>query len=96
MEKYKVFSFRYNGFALKVGKTLTKYTATFKEWTDDPGVAVFECSDGEERKIPVRAVKNFNYDNHPEQKWTKRPPLILGEPSSSSKRLKVGFLCPLD
>ena len=53
---FEVENFTYNGF---VGRHLpgkASYTATFVEWTDDPGVATFLCSDGKERLIPTFAL----------------------------------------
>jgi hypothetical protein len=52
MEIYKVEKFKYNGFIVSPMKGYAKYTATFKSWTNDPGIAVCECSDGKERLIP--------------------------------------------
>ena len=49
---FEVRNFTYNGF---MGQNLpgqAPYTATFIEWTTDPGVARCSCSDGRERLIP--------------------------------------------
>jgi len=50
--EYKVENFKYNGFYVQPKKGMAKYTAKFKKWTNDPGIALFECSDGKERLIP--------------------------------------------
>ena len=53
----KVRNFEYNGFCGKLLDGYTSYTANFKEWTSDPGVATFTCSDGEDRLIPTFAME---------------------------------------
>ena len=57
-KQFKVMKFTYNGYFV-MGcdpKKLTDYTAEFVEWTKDPGVAVFKCSDKKERRIPTCAI----------------------------------------
>jgi hypothetical protein len=34
------------------------YTAAFVDWTDTPGIAIFQCSDGHLRRIPATAVES--------------------------------------
>ena len=66
----KVRNFEYSGF---MGQTLggyTPYTAEFKNWTDDPGVAVFTCSDGEDRLIPTFAIDDEMPADIPKQPKT--------------------------
>jgi hypothetical protein len=63
----KVKNFFYNGFFGRTTKGYAKYTAEFKSWTEDPGIAVCSCSDGEERLIPTFALEGFDYDKHPRQ-----------------------------
>ena len=73
-------NFEYNGLFITVFDGYTSYTAEFKEWTDDPGVAVCVCSDGYERLIPVCVLDDFDYNSYPKQKKTG---LIWGIPSHS-------------
>jgi hypothetical protein len=49
---YQVENFKYNGFMIKPEKGIANYTATFKNWTNDPGIVNCLCSDGKERLIP--------------------------------------------
>ena len=44
--------FEYNGFYVKSFNEIADYTGTFVEWTNDPGIAVVDCSDGTQRLIP--------------------------------------------
>lgn len=53
---FKVKHFNYGGLFTQVKEGETDYTAEFKEWTEDPGVAIFICSDGQERLIPTCAI----------------------------------------
>ena len=70
MKEYKVCSFEYNGFCGHVKQNkLVNYTASFKEWTSDPGVALFSCSDYKDRLIPVFALKNFKISDLPKQEY---------------------------
>jgi len=56
---YQVCSFEYNGFFGKGDdKVVMPYTARFKQWSGDPGIAIMSCSDGEERHIPTYAMKH--------------------------------------
>ena len=59
--------FKYNGFSGRINSGLAKYTAEFKEWTQDPGVAVCACSDGKERLIPSFAFVGFTCRDFTEQ-----------------------------
>jgi hypothetical protein len=54
---FKVRNFNYNGFYGELKKGFTKYTATFSEWTVDPGVGIFLCSDNTKRSIPTFAIE---------------------------------------
>jgi hypothetical protein len=49
---FKVEKFKYNGFYVEPLKGHAKYTAEFKSWTTDPGIALCICSDKKERLIP--------------------------------------------
>lgn len=50
--KFKVHNFVYGGLFVSMKKGVADYTAEFKEWTKDPGIGLFECSDGKSRLIP--------------------------------------------
>lgn len=63
--EYKVRNFTYNGFGGMLQPGDAPYTVSLIRWTLDPGVGLFQCSDGKERLIPTFAVIG-----HPE--W-KRP-----------------------
>ena len=49
---HEVDDFSYNGFGVEDLGTKAEYKAAFKEWTNDPGIFVAKCSDGQERYIP--------------------------------------------
>ena len=66
----QVRKFEYNGFCGKTMPGLTPYTAEFKEWTSDPGVALWTCSDGEERLIPTFAIVGKLHSDIPKQPKT--------------------------
>jgi len=63
----RVINFSYNGFSGRVTGGYANYTAEFKEWTEDPGVAVCLCSDGVERLIPTFALEGFCEKDYPVQ-----------------------------
>ena len=55
---FSVWKFSYDGFGGQCDrKVVMPYTARFKAWSGDPGVARMECSDGKERLIPTFAIK---------------------------------------
>lgn len=60
------------------------YEATLLEWTLDPGVGKFQCSDGQVRLIPCCALDPYREwvkpDNAPQN---YSPILYVGEPSQS-------------
>lgn len=60
-------NFFYNGLFVQRMGGYADYTATFKEWTEDPGIAVCECSDGKERLIPSCSLYGFDKDAYPKQ-----------------------------
>ena len=66
----KVRNFEYSGFCGKLLEGHAPYTAEFKKWTGDPGVAVFTCSDGEERLIPTFAIEGEMPTDIPKQPKT--------------------------
>ena len=49
---FQVENFKYNGFSVQSKPGIANYTAKFKNWTNDPGIALCECSDSKERLIP--------------------------------------------
>lgn len=64
--EYVVFEFEYNGFMGKCNENVElPYTAKFKNWTDDPGITLCECSDGKERLLPTFTLKDFKAYKHP-------------------------------
>jgi len=77
---FEVKNFTYNGFMGQYLPGKAPYTATFVEWTNDPGVAVFQCSDGQERLIPTFAVLG-DPSGLPEQDYTNK--VYFGSPSHS-------------
>lgn len=78
---YLVQHFSYNGFTGKLLKGMTTYSAKFKNWTKDPGIARFECSDNTERLIPTFALKGLKEHPLSEQDMTNK--IIIG-PSAYS------------
>ncbi len=60
----RVKNFVYNGFSGKMTSGYASYTAEFKRWTEDPGIAVCACSDGKERLIPSFALDGFQKPCH--------------------------------
>jgi hypothetical protein len=67
---FVVKNFSYNGFMGQVLSGTAPYTAEFVEWTLDPGVALFQCSDGEVRLIPTFALEG-NRSALPRQDYAK-------------------------
>ena len=56
---FSVWKFSYDGFGGQCDrKVVMPYTARFKAWSGDPGVALMECSDGKERLIPTFALNH--------------------------------------
>lgn len=82
---YTVSNFDYNGFT---GRTLegdAPYKAAFKEWTRDPGIGVFKCSDDKERLIPTFAVKDEHgkYPKDLPKQTYEKGKLLYGLPAHS-------------
>ena len=82
---YKVEEFKYNGFSVEPkskkrgwGK-FESYTAEFKEWTNDPGIAICLCSDNIERLIPSCCL----HGNIPLPKQNLTNKILFGIPSIS-------------
>lgn len=62
------------------------YTAKFVEWTRDPGIAVFECSDGKLRLIPTYAIKG-DHQILPEQDYSNK--IYFGGPCVDTDFINV-------
>lgn len=77
---FKVRNFTYNGFMGQKLPGEAPYSATFVEWTNDPGVANFRCSDSKERLIPTFALIG-DQSGLPEQDYTHK--VYFGSPSHS-------------
>lgn len=83
MENIKIQNFLYNGFMGQSLEGEANYTATFKEWTNDPGIAVCICSDGIERRIPTFAFIDIKSINLPKQHYKDGIPDMFSHPSNS-------------
>lgn len=77
--KLTVKNFEYNGFCGRLLGGDAVYTATFLDWTNDPGVAKFLCSDGFVRLIPTFAIEDAS--GLPKQDLTNK--VLVGAPSHS-------------
>lgn len=77
---FEVRNFEYNGVAGRYLPGNAPYKATFVEWTKDPGVAIFRCSDGQERLIPTFALIG-DRNELPEQDYRNK--VYFGSPSHS-------------
>lgn len=86
---YQIHHFRYDGFGGSKTGGMTDYTATFKEWTNDPGIALMTCSDGKDRRIPGWAIEGWdrNYTKEqnlePAKKAVEKMMIHISLPSSS-------------
>lgn len=78
----KVLRFSYDGLFGRTTGGYAKYTAEFKEWTEDPGVAVCSCSDGKERLIPTFALEGFCEEDYPKQN-NENKFFYIGKPCQS-------------
>lgn len=82
--EYKVEKFIYNGMFVHPEEGEAPYTAKFLRWTNDPGVAECECSDGEMRLIPSCQLLGFKIGDVPEQPKPKPfKGVLVGHPSKS-------------
>ena len=77
---FQVENFEYNGFLVKPKKGMAKYTASFKNWTNDPGIVNCICSDGEERLIPSCCLIG-DTSSIPKQDLSNKT--LFGSPSKS-------------
>jgi hypothetical protein len=86
---HNIRNFAYNGFTGNLTGGSAPYTATFKEWTEDPGIALMECSDGKERRVPAWAIEGFKAADYPKQDTSaaraiaEKNLIHLGAPSNS-------------
>ena len=78
---YVVQNFTYNGFCGRDLPGMTDYHARFKKWTNDPGVAIFRCSDGKDRLIPTFALRGLKEHRLPRQDMRNK--VMLGTPCKS-------------
>lgn len=81
----KVENLSYDGFGGRATGGYASYTAEFKCWTEDPGVAVCFCSDGKERLIPTCYLDGFKTSDYPKQD-TENKEFYIGEPCSSDDK----------
>ena len=90
---FKVKRFVYGGLFIQVEEEETGYTAEFERWTKDPGVALFKCSDGEERLIPTCALvgkvrKLPKQDTSKAKAIAERDGFHLGMPCRSDNKME--------
>ena len=80
-------NFTYNGFGVTSKKGFADYTVEeFIEWTNDPGVGKFKCSDDKERLIPSCQLSREYQDSiplRPKLNPFKGRGVFFGKPSSS-------------
>lgn len=83
---YEIEEFTYNGFYGDSNpEVIMPYQAKFKEWTQDPGIAIFECTDGEERYIPTFAVVGFRLEHVDSQ---EKSGMMFGLSCSSDDKVR--------
>jgi len=84
-DSHEIYEFIYNGFCVeRLNKNKTVYTAKFKKWTRDPGIGIFECSDGKNRYIPTCAIKDFDTLHiHPKQDVNVKEKLLMCNSATS-------------
>ena len=80
-------NFNYDGFGIETMKGFAKYTVKdFVEWTNDPGIGKFKCSDGKERLIPeCQLTREYvkSLSARPKLDPFKGIGVFFGEPSHS-------------
>lgn len=74
----KIRNFEYNGFSGIELRGNAPFKARFKRWTNDPGIGLFECSDGKERLIPTFAIRNFSKQNLPKSNVPEEKKVLFG------------------
>lgn len=77
--EFAVDNFTYDGFGVRGQPGRAPYKAKFVKWTNDPGVAECQCSDGKKRLIPSCQLVGEK-SSLPEQKKTG---VVFGMPSHS-------------
>ena len=82
-KQFKVNNFTYNGVYGKDEEGHAPYTASFIKWTNDPGIALFKCSDGIDRLIPTFAIDDLPPGCLPKQIYAETGPSIFGMPCRS-------------
>lgn len=82
---FQIQNFVYDGFAVHPKEGFASYRASFKEWTNDPGIAKCDCSDGKERLIPSCQLKSEENIQLAKQIYKKATggKVIIGAPSHS-------------
>ena len=78
----KVKNFSYDGLFGRTTGGYASYTAEFKTWTEDPGVALCSCSDSKERLIPTFALEGFRDEDYPKQN-NENKMFYIGQPCRS-------------
>ena len=88
--KSKVTNFKYNGFFVQPLEGYAKYELTeLVEWTNDPGVGIFKCTDGRKRLIPTCEIVSKEFlDSLPPRPELESNAIggkgeIFGQPASS-------------
>jgi hypothetical protein len=80
-------NFIYNGFFVQLLPNKTKYTVnSLINWTQDPGIGLFLCSDKKERLIPSCCLsKDFllTQKKRPKLNPFKGKGVLFGEPAKS-------------
>jgi hypothetical protein len=71
-DKIRIRNFEYNGFMGKTTGGWASFTGEFIRYTNDPGIALYKCSDSKERLIPGWAAEGHlppqpNYDKMKKQ-----------------------------
>ncbi len=81
--QHEVRKFTYNGFSGQILQGSATYKAIFKQWTNDPGIAEFSCSDGKTRRIPTFALVGVKNSAFPKQDYVGKKH-VLGCPCNDS------------
>jgi len=78
----EIYEFSYNGFGGFCNQEkVMEYTVKFEHWTNDPGIFVGTCSDGQERLVPTYAIVDYPEVDLPEQDLSKM--VYFGIPATS-------------
>jgi len=78
-------NFSYNGLAVTDKPGFSSYEVQFIEWTDDPGIGKFICTDNKVRYIPSCQLEETYYKSLPQKDWRNpnSEPILIGKPSKS-------------